>query len=55
MKSYSKNEKVQMRIGRECGIVVDSENDVRFGWIYQIKFADGSTKWFKSGEIQKAE
>ena len=52
MKSYSKNEKVTARLNEEVGTIVDHEDNVRFGWLYQVSFADGTSKWFKSCEIR---
>lgn len=54
MQSYRKNEMVVTRLNLESGIIIDCENDVRFGWLYQIQFANGAKRWFKSCEIAKS-
>jgi hypothetical protein len=53
--TYAKNEKVVTRLSNDDGIVVDREDDARHGWAYQVQFADGSKKWFRSTDLYAAK
>lgn len=55
MKNYSKNETVVARLSGESGVVIDDENDAQLGWLYQVRFPDGSIPWLKECEIRKVQ
>jgi hypothetical protein len=49
-----KNDKVKTRINHLAGVVIDCEDDVQFGWAYQVRFDNGVTKWMQLTDLYLA-
>ena len=50
--TYQNNDLVTMRLSGEAGVIVDREDDVQVGWVYLVKFSDGSTKWYRGTDVR---
>ena len=51
---FKKGDKVETRVGGQVGTIVDRENEAVRGWAFQVRFADGVTKWLRSTDLRFA-